>query len=88
MTVESCTSFCLAQGSSGVYAGLEYAQECYCAASLPSTATLASSGSCNMLCKGNGKEYCGGNSLLDVYLYTASSSKSKREKIRKSRVEA
>lgn len=56
------------------YAGVEYARECYCAASLPSSASLASSaGSCNMLCTGNSKEYCGGSSVLNVYAYNATS---------------
>ena len=56
------------------YAGVEYARECYCAASLSNTATLASSaGSCNMLCTGNSKEYCGGSSVLNVYAYNATS---------------
>lgn len=90
MTVETCTSFCQAQGTSGVYAGVEYSQECYCSSSLPSTATSVSSGSCNMLCTGNNKEYCGGSGLLDVYLYKApstSTGKSKRSKLRRSRKE-
>ncbi|CZR61108.1 related to glyoxal oxidase precursor [Phialocephala subalpina] len=85
MTVEMCTSYCQAQGTNGVYAGVEYAQECYCGASLPSTAVQTSLGSCNMLCKGNTKEYCGGSGLLDVYLYKAPGSKSKRD--RKMRIE-
>lgn len=85
MTVEMCTTYCQAQGTNGVYAGVEYAQECYCGASLPSTAVQESLGSCNMLCKGNAKEYCGGSLLLDVYLYKAPSSKSRRE--RKMRIE-
>ena len=56
------------------FAGVEYAQECYCASALPKTATMASSaGSCNMLCTGNSKEYCGGSNLLNVYAYNASS---------------
>ena len=56
-------------------AGVEYAKECYCASALPKTATMASggTGSCNMLCTGNSKEYCGGSSLLNVYAYNATS---------------
>jgi len=80
MTVESCVAFCQASGTKGVYAGVEYAQECYCAASLPTTAVQTSLSSCNMLCKGNNKEYCGGPSLLDVYMYKVPGSKAKRGK--------
>lgn len=84
MTVEMCTTYCQAQGTSGVYAGVEYSQECYCSSSLPSTATSVSLSSCNMLCKGNSKEYCGGSSLLDVYMYTAPSSSGKVRRSRRS----
>ncbi|KAM0794890.1 WSC domain-containing protein [Usnea florida] len=74
MTVESCVDFCQAATPTMKYAGVEYARECYCAASLPNTATVASSaGSCNMLCTGNSKEYCGGSSVLNVYAYNATS---------------
>ena len=56
------------------YAGVEYASECYCASALPKTATMANNaGSCNMLCTGNSKEYCGGSSVLNVYAYNATS---------------
>lgn len=89
MTVESCTSFCQAQGTNGVYAGVEYSQECYCSSSLPSTTSSVSSSNCNMLCKGDDKEYCGGSGYLDVYLYKAPSTTiiNKRGKARKSRAE-
>ena len=56
-------------------AGVEYGQECYCASNLPSTATKAanSSSGCDMPCSGNRKEFCGGSSLLNVYVYNATS---------------
>lgn len=71
MTVESCVNFCQASTPTMKYAGLEYAQECFCGSSLPSTATTAST--CNMLCTGNSKEYCGGSSVLNLYAYNATS---------------
>ena len=86
MTVESCTSFCQANMLNGVYAGVEYGQECYCAASLPTGAVLESDvghSTCNMLCKGNDKEYCGAGGLLNVYKYQATSSTAK--KVRKTK---
>lgn len=73
MTVESCVQFCQASNPTMKFAGMEYAEECYCANSLPSTATTASAGACNMLCTGNRKEYCGGSGLLNVYEYNATS---------------
>ena len=71
MTVESCVEFCQASGAT--YAGLEYAQECYCGSSMPSTAVTADASKCNMLCTGNSNEFCGGTSVLNVYKNTPSS---------------
>lgn len=71
MSVESCVNFCAAKGSD--FAGLEYAQECYCGSSLPSTATAVDASMCNMLCTGNKKEFCGATSKLNVYKNTPSS---------------
>jgi hypothetical protein len=68
MTIESCTAFCRQQQMpDGVYAGVEYAQECYCAAELPETAVQREDDMCDMLCVGDRKEYCGGSDLLSVY---------------------
>lgn len=71
MTVESCVEFCQASGAT--YAGLEYAQECYCGSSLASSAQVADASKCNMLCTGNSKEFCGAGSILNVYKNTPSS---------------
>jgi hypothetical protein len=87
MTVESCTAFCKGNMPNGVYAGVEYAQECYCAASLPTTAVLETDTgheTCNMLCKGNDKEYCGAGNLLNVYQYQATTTPA-REVVRKTK---
>ena len=67
MTVEACVAFCKDSSPSQAYAGVEYAQECYCASSLPSSASTVSDSSCNMLCTGNNKEFCGAGNLLNVY---------------------
>ena len=72
MTVESCVNYCQASGAA--YAGVEYAKECFCGSSVASTAVAAASNSsCNMLCTGNNKEFCGAGSLLNVYLNTPGS---------------
>ncbi|PVH87180.1 WSC-domain-containing protein [Cadophora sp. DSE1049] len=69
MSVESCVAFCQSNMPDGTYAGVEYSSECYCASTLPTTAVQVASTSCNMLCSGNNKEYCGAGGLLDVYRY-------------------
>ena len=66
MTVESCVAFCAGQKIPLAYAGVEYAQECYCAASLPATAVMTDASSCNMLCTGNKKEFCGAGKHLNI----------------------
>lgn len=72
MTVESCVNFCSASNSK--YAGVEYAQECYCSNTLASGATKAADqGSCSKLCAGNLREFCGGAGFVNVYLMTPGS---------------
>lgn len=65
-TVYNCIQACKAY----TYAGVEYGQECYCGNSLGagSVPTLASE--CNMPCKGNGSEYCGAGSRLNLYAFS------------------
>ncbi|KAF4632511.1 hypothetical protein G7Y89_g5614 [Cudoniella acicularis] len=70
MTVESCVSFCQSQTPTQTWAGVEYAQECYCSTALPAGAVLEPDGTCATLCRGNDKEFCGGNSVLDVYNFS------------------
>jgi hypothetical protein len=77
MTVESCTAFCKANVPSGGYAGVEYASQCYCGAALSQTPVASTS--CNMLCTGNNKEFCGGSGTLNVYQYSATAGKKIRD---------
>lgn len=68
MTIESCRTFCAGRGFS--LAGLEYARECFCGNALVNggaylTGTAANT--CNMACKGDAKQICGGPSRLSVY---------------------
>jgi len=70
MTVESCITFCQSQTPTQTWAGVEYAQECYCSTSLPTGAVLEPDGTCAALRCGNSKEFCGGNSVLDVYEFS------------------
>ncbi|KAL8670348.1 MAG: hypothetical protein Q9168_005106 [Polycauliona sp. 1 TL-2023] len=71
MTVESCVGFCSA--SKYAYAGLEFGQECYCGSSLATTTQSTDAAKCNMLCKGNNREFCGAQGLLNVYKDTPGS---------------
>ena len=67
VSVENCTDACAGY----TYAGMEYAQECYCAnavtgGSLINGSTPAMTG-CTMTCAANSTEYCGGPNRLSVY---------------------
>ncbi|THG96906.1 hypothetical protein EW026_g5007 [Hermanssonia centrifuga] len=48
MTVESCVSFC--NGGGYIYAGLEYAQECYCGNTIGNGGAPATASDCDMAC--------------------------------------
>ncbi|XDG07297.1 hypothetical protein ABKA04_006912 [Annulohypoxylon sp. FPYF3050] len=71
MTNEMCALYCQSKGFS--LAGTEYSQECYCGNAITS-AIIADDGECNMKCKGNVLEYCGGSSKLSVWNIAQSSS--------------
>ncbi|KAJ7508871.1 glycosyl hydrolase family 71-domain-containing protein [Mycena galericulata] len=72
-TIESCQSSCAAAGF--LYAGVEYAQECWCASSITSGVLKASSGDCNMKCTGSTTELCGGGNRINIYMATVTSSR-------------
>ncbi|KAJ7364627.1 copper radical oxidase-like protein, partial [Mycena albidolilacea] len=65
MTVESCIKFC--DGKNFIFAGIEYAQECYCDNFLENGAQNVSLSDCNMACTGNPKETCGAGNRLNVF---------------------
>ncbi|KAH9927682.1 copper radical oxidase [Fomitopsis serialis] len=67
MTVESCISFCSDQSTSYVYAGVEYAQECYCGNAFSNGGTQAPATDCDVPCTGNAEETCGAGNRLNVY---------------------
>ena len=70
MTVESCVNYC--EAASQTFAGVEYAQECYCGNSLGANPTTVATANCNMLCTGNNREFCGASNLLNIYQNTPS----------------
>lgn len=70
MTVATCINFC--KGLGFKYAGNEYSTECYCGASIATTAAKVADSDCNMLCGGDAYAYCGGPGRLNMYAAVAS----------------
>ena len=72
-TLEKCQAACAAY----TYFGMEYANQCYCgnvinAGSTNQTSSDPSLNGCNMVCAGNGNQYCGGGNRLDMYQLSSS----------------
>ena len=65
MTVESCVAFC--SGYNQQFAGLEYSQECWCGNWMTPNPGYAPQQECNMPCKGNAAEFCGGSGVLNLF---------------------
>lgn len=65
LTVESCVSTCKSRGFT--YAGLEYADECYCGTGYAVSPVTAPESDCSMACAGNSTEKCGSGYRLSVY---------------------
>lgn len=66
VSIETCTATCQSLGYK--LAGLEFASECYCGDTLR-TKSKTSSG-CDMPCRGNAGQICGGSNRLSLYTYT------------------
>ena len=69
MTNAKCQAACRSAGY--IFAGTEYAGECYCDNSLKGTGAPAPDGNagCNMACSGNATEMCGGPNRLTLYKF-------------------
>ncbi|WVW80508.1 hypothetical protein I302_102492 [Kwoniella bestiolae CBS 10118] len=65
MSAEWCVSGCQLKGYA--YAGMEYGQECWCDNKLSTSSAKVTDSSCNMLCPGNQREYCGAGGKLALY---------------------
>lgn len=63
MTVEKCVSEC--KGNGYRYAGLVYYGVCYCGQTV--NGPHAEESQCNLPCKGNETQTCGGNGIFSVY---------------------
>ncbi|KAL2074513.1 hypothetical protein VTL71DRAFT_8291 [Oculimacula yallundae] len=66
MTVENCLTACKSGGYS--FSGVEYGQECYCGVVLGNGTLPVDDSKCNLPCKGDATETCGGRSTLDLYV--------------------
>ncbi|PVF98750.1 WSC-domain-containing protein [Serendipita vermifera] len=66
MTVDKCVAKCFEGGYK--YAGLEYANECYCSNTLGGA---PAQDGCDMACEGDSSQLCGGGNRLTVYQYTS-----------------
>ncbi|KAM0339913.1 hypothetical protein ACHAPU_010745 [Fusarium lateritium] len=67
MTNENCVAFCQAGGY--LYAGTEYAQECYCGNEISNGGSnITDITQCSMQCKGDIFSYCGAGNKLSVWL--------------------
>ncbi|KAA8912018.1 hypothetical protein FN846DRAFT_1019385 [Sphaerosporella brunnea] len=63
MTVPKCIDICTSKGYT--YAGLEYAEECFCGNSIATNKLGAMK--CTMKCAGDASQFCGGPVKLSVY---------------------
>ncbi|KAK0100032.1 hypothetical protein ONS95_013153 [Cadophora gregata] len=72
LTLSMCSAFC--QGFA--YFGVEYSVECYCGNNFGSTSALATDGRCNMPCKGDTTQTCGGSYGMNIYKVPTLSSSS------------
>ena len=70
-SAETCVGYCATQGYS--VAGIEEGKKCSCGASLPSTADALDLGDCNVVCAGNGREFCGAEGKSLVYVMDSQS---------------
>ncbi|KIV92643.1 hypothetical protein PV10_03916 [Exophiala mesophila] len=68
MTLELCAR--TAQSANYKYFGLEYAGECFAGNSIRESASQLSSSGCNMKCKGNDTQICGGPGALSLFQNT------------------
>ena len=71
LTVESCVGYCITKGYT--VAGVQDGKTCLCDSKLAATKKKEELSSCNRLCAGNKREFCGAYDKLLVYSYDAGS---------------
>ncbi|KAJ7583869.1 hypothetical protein C8J56DRAFT_1054387 [Mycena floridula] len=65
MTVETCIAFCDQQKF--VFAGLEFASQCFCGNFITNGGSLTPDSKCNSPCAGNSSEFCGAGGELSLF---------------------
>jgi hypothetical protein len=66
MTLESCMNNC----TGFYYWGTEYGRECYCGNKVHVSSMNVTLDECNIVCSGDGTEYCGAGDRLELYVTT------------------
>ncbi|KAH6893527.1 hypothetical protein B0T10DRAFT_592516 [Thelonectria olida] len=66
MTIDMCSAYC--RGKGFAYMGVENGQDCYCNNNGPENgSTKVEETKCNVICKGNQFQNCGGSNKLNVF---------------------
>ncbi|KAL8419954.1 hypothetical protein RB594_002923 [Gaeumannomyces avenae] len=65
-TTSKCLAACKSKGFP--FAGTEYGQECWCGVVMGNGTVPADASECNMPCKGDAKENCGGSSRVNIWV--------------------
>merc|ERR1712172_215565 len=66
MTPEMCQEICF-ENNNFMYAGVQYAHECFCGNDEPPASKVRPRSECNMACTGNSAIMCGGSWRMNVY---------------------
>ncbi|XP_075979253.1 xylosyltransferase oxt [Anticarsia gemmatalis] len=61
----SCLDICIQAGF--MYAGVQYASECFCGENKPLESSAIAKNLCDMKCPGDSTQYCGGYFTMNVY---------------------
>ncbi|XP_072037170.1 uncharacterized protein [Amphiura filiformis] len=74
MTIKMCTDFCITQPTTMRFAGVQYAEECFCGVESADYARLGrkEDHECDYTCSGNSDEICGGTNRISIYDLTGS----------------
>ncbi|KAF9061643.1 WSC domain-containing protein [Rhodocollybia butyracea] len=65
MTVQGCVAFC--SSVNYIYAGVEFADECYCDSTIQIPSVPSPLANCDEPCAGNSSELCGGMNNILIY---------------------
>ncbi|KAJ3885188.1 WSC domain-containing protein, partial [Lentinula edodes] len=65
LTLETCVAFC--DSVDYIFAGVEFAQECYCDSTIQIPSVPSNLTACDFSCSGNSSELCGGSDNILIY---------------------